>query len=293
MKDAPSYRYFFLSFAAAFLVLSLLFLFLMTTVHPKTPEAFAELPQEAEPVYTPTAEDALTVLFICNDTGSTTAGGFILARFDPVAGAIPIVVLPPETMVQNRDKTETLGDVFRYGGASYARDALADTLGVPVDRYVRMGESAFVTAANTIGTVEYDLPEALLIRDASGATITMSAGKQLLDGQKALWILTHDGYEGGALARCRAAGELVVQIANQRIDIVNSSLLDKVFEKIVNLVDTDISYTDYDNRKQAAAFMAQLEKAPARSLPISGRWNGEQTQLTLSDTFLAQLLQAF
>ena len=290
-----SYRSFFWAFAAAFFVLSNLFLFLVVTIHPATPGSLAldsVSGKEALNPYTPTAGDALTVLFIGSQTGSSQAGSYILARFDPARGQVPIVVLPPQTMVENGEKSEPISTVYHYGGADYTRAALSRTLGIPIDRYVRISTGNFVIAANVIGSVEFDLPYALSL-EKDGIPVTMSQGRQLLDGQKVLGIVTHSGYEGGEAARCRIAGELAAAIVNQRIDIVESTLMDKIFEKIINLVDTDISYADYDTRREAALFLAQLGDSPAFALNASGRWSEDEAQFVLGDTFLAQLRQNF
>lgn len=291
-REDIGYRYFFLSFSAAFFVLSVLFLFLMTTVHPKTPESLGVVRQQEKELYLPTSQDCMTVLLIGYKTGRTQANSFVLARFDPVRGKVPLVVLPPQTLVQNGDKTETLRQVYEYGGADYARNALARTLGVPVHRYVRIHTDAFVACADAVGTVEFALPGDLTVQ-SGGVSAVLRAGTQLLDGQRVLAVVESGGAEQGELARCHLAGELAAAIVNQRIDVVQSTLVDKVFETVINLIDTDISYPDYDNCKAAAELLAQLSRNPAYSLPAAGEMEQNGERFALGDTFVAQVRQSF
>jgi anionic cell wall polymer biosynthesis LytR-Cps2A-Psr (LCP) family protein len=285
---AVRYRYFFLSFAVAFVLLSLLFYALVRIARPgsaRGPER--QLAAAETTTYVPSEADALTVLFAGED-----GGVFLLARFDPAGGGVPIVALPRETAVRNNDRSESLAEVYRYGGIDYTRARLAETLGITIDRYVRMDASAFVSAADAVGAVEFVLPEPLTVAQEGGIPLTLSAGTQLLDGTGAAHVI---GYAGGGdeRARCALIAELTAAIVNQRMDVVLSDVMDNVFTAIVNLVDTDISYADYDDRKRAAAFLARLGQEPARTLTAEGDYSESGELFTLSDTFVARVILEF
>lgn len=288
------YRYFALSFALSFLVLSLMFFALMYMVHPKVPKSLRNtaVTVEQEP-YIPSRDDALTVLFVGIAPGDTQADTFILAYFDPVRASVPIVSFPRHTAVLNNGKNETLEQVYRYGGASYTRDILAQTLGIPIDRFVRMDSSAFISAANSVGTVEFALHAPLTLGQSGAMPVIMNRGNQLVDGKTASEIIHHDEYDGGELARCAIISDLTCAIIDQRVDIALSTVVDKVFEKIINLIDTDISYPDYDDRKDAAKYLAQKGGEIAVPISVAGSYNQDETVYTLSDTFKALLTQTF
>jgi len=286
------YRYFFFSFSAAFFILSLTFLFLVATVRPIIPDSLAKEPEidDGASVYIPKKEDSLTVLFIGAPPDLTSAGTLMIVRFDPVSGHIPVIVLPPETAVQNAGKLEPFSEVYRYGGAAYAKEALSETLGIPVDRYVRMSPESFIKAVDMVGFVEFNLPEPVTIA-RGGAPVVLNRGKQLLDGQKSADVITYGGYPGGADERLFIMGDLTAALINQRMDICLSIVVDNVFEKIINLVSTDISYSDYHARKPAAEFLAKLGNDPAYPVEVSGEWNDARSLYVLNDTFHAKLSQ--
>lgn len=284
-------RYFLISFSATFFLMSLLLLFLMTTVHPK-PAVYLgeEVPLSEEEAYLPSPEDALTVLFFGSETPEAEAGTFLLARFDPVRGGVSIAVFPPQTLLHANGREETLAEAYRYGGARYTQEALSAYLEVPIDRYVRLHLSGFITAAAAIGTVEFDLEEELVLTDGE-LSVTLLPGRQLLDGRKVAAIIRQR--EDGESVRCRRTAELACAVVNQRIDVADSVLVDRVFETVINLVDTDISYADFEQRKAAAQAMARQEGEIASFLPVEGAFSSEGEALALYDTTLTILRRRF
>ena len=292
-RGETGYRYFFLAFAAAFFVLTLSLFLLMNAVHPRTPPSLlADAALTQETAYLPEESEKLTVFFAGVSQDGSDAGTFLLIKFDPLSGTIPIIAFPPETTIFNAGKTQTLRECYQYAGAARTRDALAATLGITIDRYVRMDEHAFIIAANAVGTVEYELVSPVKLGASGGMPALLNRGIHLLDGQKAAGILRGENFTS-SLERCENTARLAAAVVNQRMDIVLSTVVDKVFEKIINLIETDISYLDYDNRKQAAKFMAKLEKQPAVYLPVAGSFDKDNERFALSDTFIASVIQAF
>jgi LCP family protein required for cell wall assembly len=287
------YRYFFLSFLLAFVLLSVLLYALARIARPGAEGARVAEPAEPIAAYLPTREDALSVLFVGLDAAGNSADTFLLARFDPAGGSVPIVAFPRETAVTNHGETETIAEVYRYGGAEYLRARMAESYGITIDRYARMDIGAFVAAADAVGAVEFELPTPLTTEAEGAMPVTLSAGMQLLDGRAAANIIRFSGYEGGELDRCAMVADLTAEAVNQRMDIVLSALVDNVFRTIINLVDTDISYADYDDRRGAAVFLAKLGQDPGKPLYTEGNYSEDGTVYNLSDTFVAELRQAF
>lgn len=285
-------HYFLLSFCAAFFLLSLLFLFLVTTVHPSAPAQPVQPTVLEEEPYIPGEEDALTVLLFGADSADAVAGTYILARFDPMAKKVRVAVFPPQTLMISDQREETLSEAYRYGGARYTRDALAKHLNLPIHRYVRISLPNFITAAGAVGSVEFELTEELALSDGD-FSVQLYPGRQLLDGRKVAALIRSRDYAGGELQRCRLIAQLTCAIVDQRIDVVNSILLDKIFETIINLVDTDISYPDYEERKAAAKMLAESPRPLGTAVEVEGEFSADNERFILLDTTLAALAQQF
>ena len=284
MKDKDSARLFILSFMLTLFIVSLMYLFMTVTVHPHAPP---ERQIAAEEAYIPREEDALTLMFFGTQIPGGVAETYILLRFDPVRRRILVVPFLPQTEISYAGGNETLAYLYRFGGAQYASDALSEYLQIQIDRFVRISMSNFILAANVVGRVEYEIEEEMTLIEGD-AVITLNPGLQLLDGRMIATIVTQPGLTPEE--RAALTGKLAAAGINQRIDIVRSTLIDAVFERIINLIDTNISFIDYEQRKAPAIFIAD-EDNPAELILPDGVWADDVFRL--HDTFIARLAHAF
>jgi len=292
-QNAYKAKYFALSFCAAFFALAVMYLFLISA-GPSGAQVAANNAgyislQEA---YQPDQADALTLLLFGTERAHSVADIFILLRFDPVRAEVGVVVFPPQTLLVRDGREETLSHTYRFGGAAYTRDALASFLDIPIDRYARISLSSFIIAANAVGSIEFDLAEDITIQDGE-LTVTLNAGIQLLDGRQVAALIRHQDYADGVAGQTKMTAQLVSAIINQRIDIVNSTLLGRIFETVINLVDTDVTYSDYEQRINAARHMAALGEDVARHIPLQGQFSDDGEHFILADTALVNLARRF
>jgi anionic cell wall polymer biosynthesis LytR-Cps2A-Psr (LCP) family protein len=282
-------RYFLFSFVMALLMWSVLYSFLLNVVHPGTMNTTAAArPEPHREAFIPEAHHAITVLFMGAGGSHAPPGSYLLARFDPAQGVIALAALPGNMVVQNEGRPETLAEVFAFGGVRYTREIIEKTLGVPIDRHVRLTPESFVNAAAAIGGVEYNLPEALIITQ-DGTALELREGLQLLDGRRAVQILRHS-YPTRTQG-LEALTKLTAEIVNQRRDVMLSTMLDSIFERVINAVDSDISYTDYSDRKQAGEYLARLPGGIAHVVSFAGA--EENGHIIPADTFVAELRRYF
>jgi anionic cell wall polymer biosynthesis LytR-Cps2A-Psr (LCP) family protein len=178
--------------------------------------------------------------------------------------------------------------VFAFGGVGYTRNIIEKTLEVPIDRYVRLTPESFINAAAAIGGVEYSLPEVIRI-EQDGAALELREGLQLLDGRRTVQILRHN-YPSRTQS-LEMLTKLAAEIVNQRRDVMLSTMLDSIFERVVNAVDSDISYTDYNDRKQAGEYLARLPGNIAHVVSFGGA--EEDGRIIPADTFMAELRRYF
>jgi len=289
-------KYFALSFCAAFFAFALMFLFLMSATRSGAPSG-AVLGDDSgvevvELAYQPYAGDALTLLLFGTERAHSVADTFVLLRFDPVRGEVGVAVFPPGTVLNHNEREETLSEIYRFGGAIYTRNALSAFLHIPIDRYARISLSGFITAAAAVGSIEFELDEDITIQDGD-LPVTLNAGVHLLDGRQIAAFIRYQSYPGGEAQRGRITSQLVSAVINQRIDVVNSTLIDRIFLTVINLADTDITYSDYERRKDAARLMAALGKEVARPIPLQGEFLEDGAKFILADTALANLTLIF
>jgi hypothetical protein len=196
--------------------------------------------------------------------------------------------MPGNMQVYNNGAPESLEEVFAFGGVMYTRDLISKTLEVPIDRHVRLTPESFVIAAAAIGGVEFSLPGALTI-EQNGAMLEFREGVQLLDGRRAAQLLRHvfpdraDSLD--MLTRFTA------EVINQRRDVILSTMINGIFERVINAVDSDISYADYIERLPAAQHLARLPGDVVRAVSFTGV--EENGYFIPADTFIAEVKKYF
>ena len=278
-------RYFMFSFVTAFFAWAVLYMFLVYVVHPKTVSTVTPAGNTPlEEPYTPLPRDSITVLFMASPQRTAAPGAYLIAHFNPVAGHVALAALPANTAIINGGQTESLSEIYNYGGALYTQELIAKTLGISIDRYVRVSAEAFLGAMRAIGSMEYNLPETLNITQ-DGVSLELKQGIQLLDGQRMLQILSYP-YQS-AEAQTSAVSNLAAELITQRRDIALSTMAEKVFTSVINKIDSDISYNDYFERREAANYFALLNGSVTHQIALVGKEENELYHL--SDTFIAEL----
>ena len=286
-----SARWILFSFMAALLLWMMLYSFLVSIVHPRSGYIAAVSPQEYTERFrgfSPEPRDAITVLFMGVEGLRAPPDVYLLARFDPAQGTVALTAIPGNMQVLNEGRPESLAQVYTFGGVQYTRDLLAAELGIGIDRFVRLTPESFVASASVIGSVQFSLPEAItVIQD--GVSLELREGLQLLDGRRALQVLRHRYGDGGQ--RLDVLARLSAEIIEQRRDVVLSAVIDNIFERIINIIDSDISYADYIVRKPAAEYFARLPGPVTHIVAFSGV--REEGRIIAADTYIAQVRRYF
>lgn len=284
-------RLFIISFAVAFLLLSIVAMVVILRTYKSQQQSQLQGEGMATENYLPRQEDALTILVIGADDPPAQGHTFILARFDPVAGRIPILTLSGDTALPYRGGITTLAETYSQVGARGVRESLASALAIPIDRYVRVDEDSFVRLVNYLGTVEYTLPTAIEYQEEN-LSLHLPAGRQLLGGQAVSAVVRHTGYSGGELARVSATTNLACSMLNDKIALLAAEGSQELYNYVVGLVDTDITYADCEQRLAAARFLLSLTPQPASSVAVMGS-SDDQGRFTLSPASLSNIQEAF
>ena len=281
------WRLFALSFAGTFLVIGLMAVATVYWLAPPAPDT-PEAPM-GDGVYLPAEEDSFSMLVVGEDQESGMLT-FALVGFYPTRGNMPVAVLPRETLLVGKNNTDTLEGVYRTGGAAYAKAALEACFEISIDRYAAVRAEGFVKVADTVGVTDFDLPVELT---GQNGLVRLAAGRQQLDGQKTVEILSYPSYPEGELQRCRVSAQVIAAVINTHLPLVDSPAADPVFGLAVDNADTDLNQVDYQQRKQAASFMARLDVKPAQTISITGSYNGAGNTFSPTEAAKTALKAAF
>lgn len=264
-------RFFVLAFAMSFFVLAMMGLIVVFVFNPVEEEKPSSQ-ISADSFYLPREEDNLTILLTGRAPQEKDALFFALVRLDMLGGRIPVILFPPQTALDAQTGYATVSEAYQKGGASAAAKALSDSFSIPVDRYADGDSQSLIDAVNRIGVAEYELSQSLSYNE-DGIFISLSAGRQLIDGQKFLDILRYPNYRESDLEQCREGAKLIASYINSRFTAVLGQNAGALVSGLLNVVDTNLSYVDFESRLPALTFLSKLSGDPAQAYTLTGAWN--------------------
>lgn len=269
-------RAFLIAFTSAFLCFMLLWMAALLSF-PSQPasQAQQDVPREQTSdqgsLYLPDSSDCMTLL-LCEQENPTI---FFLLRFDPVRGQIPVLAFPDSLALNLNGTTEPVSKILPAHGLSGLRQAIEQSLGVAVDRQLTLTRQSAIKLLQDFGPTSLTLSEAVDLT-VGGISLTLQEGVQLLDGQR-LWALLQKQLPQDDLSRCTFLSDFMALCINQHLKYLQHSYSEELFTAVVNASESDLSYQDYDQRRQAAAFLAQLTDSPAQPLSCAFTRNPDAT----------------
>ncbi|MBR5485739.1 MAG: LCP family protein [Oscillospiraceae bacterium] len=268
-------KYFWLAFAASFFVLACLVLSAAFLTVPYSPQKQQEY--YSEPIYLPKEEDALTVLVV-GVKEDHAPQSFMLVRFSPETGRIPILTITGKTAVANGVLTE----IYEQLGAEKAAEHLGEEFGIKIDRYAVVQINALEKMVRLVGDVEYSLPYNITYKKGD-MEFEISKGNHVMNSVQICEIASCENVPGGELEHCRIISELAAAAINQHLTLACSQRAEPLFRAMVNLMDTNVDYMDYESHRKALVFMAELKEKPAWVLTLSGSFNYAQNTFSVDN----------
>lgn len=281
-------------------------------------QAFEAAPEQDSYAYRPRANDSLTLVVIgvsgesalssssqeisaasAESGGETlvasTAGGqrgnratatdFLLIRFNPQYGQVPLTLLPPQSAVTLEGVSLTLEQAYQKGGGVAVKSALSERLGIAVDRYASISRGHFIRLAEKTGSVTFRLPYRIEYT-RGGYDVSIPQGDRRLDGRDIADLFEYPGFSSDGVEKSALLGELTAAIVNQNLDAASETRSSGLFRFAVNLLDTDITSADYEVRRRAADFMSSLGVSVAGNLPIAGSTPVDGGSFELSEGYV-------
>ena len=290
MFSSMRLRAFLMAFTSAFLCFIVFWMAVLLT----NPTAVSSSRQQEEvpleqgsSLYLPTKADCMTLL-LCEEEEDPSL--FFLLRFDPVEGRIPIFAFPQQLVLTHKQVAEPAEKIFAVHGIEGIRQALQESWKLSVDRYLMLSREATQELLQQFGPTALTLSEQVELT-VGGIGITLEKGVQLLDGQR-LWELLRKEVPADTLLQCELLPELMALCINQHLEYLQQDYSSSLFSAAVNAGTSDLIFSDYDTRRQAAAFLSQLSEQPAQPLTAEFVRNPDAT-LSLSDDSLQAVLAAF
>lgn len=214
----------------------------------------------------PPIQERTNVIILGTDEGSLT-DTIMVASFNSLTGRVDIISIPRDTRVtmqperisslQSSGRFVPQSGVMKFGeihsyagkdmGMEYAKLEAQDLLGIEIDYYVRVNLEAFRFIVDSIGGVEFDVPQRMYYHDPDqDLLIDLQPGLQLLNGEQAEGVVRfRSGYREADIQRIRVQQDFVMAMITQVLngeEIINNATT--LISAILNYVYTDFQFED-------------------------------------------------
>lgn len=168
----------------------------------------------------------------------------LLIKFDPATKKISMLSIPRDT------RTEVVGygvKKLNYanvdGGPALTAKSISNLLGgVGIDRYIRINVLGVGKLIDALGGVTVNVPRDMRYQDDSQRLyINLKAGKQHLDGDKALQLLRFRHDELGDIGRVQRQQMVIRALMEQTVNPVTVSQLPKILNVVKENIDTNLT----------------------------------------------------
>ena len=193
----------------------------------------------------------------------------MVAKYSPSTGEAALLSIPRDSFVGNNPNTATASDKInsKYQiSPQKTIDAVNKLTGLNLKYYITVDTKALRDLVNAIGGVYFDVPIKMDYDDSSqNLYIHLEQGYQLLDGEKAEWLVrfrhnnngTSYSYEYGDndLGRMRTQREFIMAVAKQALKLENITKINDILKIVEKEVETNI---DWDTMMEYAPALLNI-----------------------------------
>ena len=194
--------------------------------------------------------------------GYKLTDSIMVVSYNPQTQQASILSIPRDTYVGKKDKNSAsqnylasykMNAVYRNGeNIPETVERVSELTGLDIDNYILIDTDAIIEIVDAIGGVTFDVPIDMDYEDETqGLFIHLTAGEQLIDGNKAEQLLrfrhNDDGssypeeYGDNDLGRMRTQREFIQETLKQLIRFENVTKFLDIFNIVFNHIQTDLT----------------------------------------------------
>ena len=210
-----------------------------------------------------TSEDNHTILLILDSSNELCPPTFVLMRSQPVKEQLLLIGIPSNSIALVDDEQIGISDKYANQGAEGAVDFVEKVFDIKVDRYMKFGDEGFKKACDIFGGVSYPV-------NADIAGFKNDGSSQFLNSDQALMFITYTMFSDGESERAFTAASVVASMINQTDGQYISDTIDNSFNSLINITESNITSSDYKERKSAIKYLFEHGNAFAVAFSLNG-----------------------
>ena len=209
--------------------------------------------------FVPDSSMNLSVMTMISDGAEDLPELFIIASYNAVENRLMFVPVTQGISLESAGRT--LPNIYAAQGAEGVEKAVSDQCGIQFDGYVKFDRSSLISFLATFGNVEYDVARTILIEDGKEVQ-AINSGKQVFTAEMIYRYLMFADFGEGESYRYNMICSLLIELVNQNVAYIDSSLLD-VYAAEITGGDTDLTEDVYMSKKAAMLSTVQYGINPA------------------------------
>jgi anionic cell wall polymer biosynthesis LytR-Cps2A-Psr (LCP) family protein len=208
----------------------------------------------------------------------------ILLRIDKERGHTSFTAFPTDAYVTLEDKYVQLGDIYANYGLQFLIDRIHALTGISIDNHILTSYETFPALVNSIMPrgVSYTVPSNLYLNDMyRDIFVNLPIGRRVLDGEKALQLITYDAYTDGANSKMFTTVKFMRELYTQYTNITNYS---SAFKTLPNIIGK--CYTDLTKEKLIDSIDMMFKYSTSQmelNVPTAKKLVGSRTLLVIDD----------
>lgn len=181
--------------------------------------------------------------------GPANADALLLLRVNP-GGPLQVLALPPSLAVKlpGRPGLQSLGSLYRTGGAALTADAARELVGLPRQephRYLVLSRGALRSLVDELGSLEVNPNATMKYRDKrQGLTIDIQSGLQRLKGTQVEHLLRYRSPDSPLQSRLSSQEAVIRSLLNELSQSSRVEMLPPLVQKLRGQVQSNLTPTE-------------------------------------------------
>lgn len=238
--------------------------------------------------------NCVTAALIGLDKDGTRSDVLIIAQLDVNAGTINMLQVPRDTyMPDNGRKDHKINSSYGWNKEKGVFKEVGDLLGLHVDKYVTIDTSGFRDLIDTIGGVDFYVPQDMDYDDpVQDLHIHLTEGQQHLDGDKAEQLVRFRGYPNGDLDRMKVQSDFIQATIDKIFTVGNIVKINELVKDVSKIVKTNftlnemLTYAGY-------AYATDRDKILTYQLEGEGKYIGDVSYFVPDDDANEELVREY
>lgn len=243
----------------------------------------------------PTKKDRITILYVQVDDFNEMNHA-MLVKILPDIDQIKIVPVSNKLLANEHEEDimEELENIYISKGVVGVKNAVENTMGINVDKYMTVTNASFDNVVDYIGGVTVAPKEDIFHTDENtGEQISCKKGTSMsLNNIYTRLYINYPKFSEGPKQNVAVMGDVMTRFINEMFTQADNftNNMDTFFNVIYNNSDTDMTKSEYLKIKKGILYMVANADMPCEALIPTGNWDNN---ILLLDTDFSKRLKEF